>query len=258
MSAPPLSDGAVQERSIAVRPSDVAVREVGAPGAVAASVVALATLERLPVPIEIDRTDTIVTRRSSRKIAVGVGCSCSTSVGYLISPGCTRVRGHLNLVPRDVCPTVIRWCCPGKINRRTSIRRSRKRSGCTRCSRRVCGRIGDVGRITRTDRINGADSVMTRRSSRKITVGVGCSCSTSVGYLIRPGCACVRGHLNLVSRDGCPTVIRWCCPRKINRRTPSDVAVREVGAPGAVTADVVALATLEGLPVPAELIALTR
>ena len=48
MAAPPSLAGAVQERSIRVAPLAVAVRPVGAPGAV--GVVALATLEGLPVP----------------------------------------------------------------------------------------------------------------------------------------------------------------------------------------------------------------
>ena len=54
MAEPPVLDGAVQERSIAVLPLAVAERLVGAPGtvAVAASVVALATLEVVaPVPM---------------------------------------------------------------------------------------------------------------------------------------------------------------------------------------------------------------
>ena len=46
---PPLSAGAVQSRSIWVLPLAVAVRLVGAPGAVA-SVVASSTLEAAPVP----------------------------------------------------------------------------------------------------------------------------------------------------------------------------------------------------------------
>ena len=53
MALPPLSPGTVQARSIAVRPSAVAVRSVGAPGAPAAAVVALTTLEAVPVPAEL-------------------------------------------------------------------------------------------------------------------------------------------------------------------------------------------------------------
>ena len=51
MAAPPLLAGAVQERLMVVVPLAVAVRPVGAPGAVlAVGVVALATLEGAPVP----------------------------------------------------------------------------------------------------------------------------------------------------------------------------------------------------------------
>ena len=50
MAEPPVLPGALQERLIAVVPLAVAVRPVGAPGAVA-SVVALATLEAVPVPL---------------------------------------------------------------------------------------------------------------------------------------------------------------------------------------------------------------
>ena len=50
MAEPPVLPGALQERLIAVVPLAVAVRPVGAPGAVA-PVVALATLEAVPVPL---------------------------------------------------------------------------------------------------------------------------------------------------------------------------------------------------------------
>ena len=50
MAEPPVLPGALQERSIAVVPLAVAVRPVGAPGAVA-SVVALATSEAVPAPL---------------------------------------------------------------------------------------------------------------------------------------------------------------------------------------------------------------
>ena len=50
MAEPPVLAGALQERLIAVVPLAVAVRPVGAPGAVA-SVVALATLEAVPAPL---------------------------------------------------------------------------------------------------------------------------------------------------------------------------------------------------------------
>ena len=53
MAAPPVLVGAVQLRSMAVCPSAVALSEVGAPGAVAASVVALAVLDAGPVPAEL-------------------------------------------------------------------------------------------------------------------------------------------------------------------------------------------------------------
>ena len=55
MAEPPLSDGAVQERSIVLVPLAVAERPVGAPGTVvaASSVVALSTLEASPVPTEL-------------------------------------------------------------------------------------------------------------------------------------------------------------------------------------------------------------
>ena len=55
MAAPPLSPGAVHERSIVVVPLAVAARLVGAPGTVlaAASVVASSTLEAAPVPTEL-------------------------------------------------------------------------------------------------------------------------------------------------------------------------------------------------------------
>ena len=52
MAEPPVLAGALQERSIAVVPLAVAVSPVGAPGAVA-SVVALATLEAVPVPLAL-------------------------------------------------------------------------------------------------------------------------------------------------------------------------------------------------------------
>ena len=52
MAEPPVLAGALQERSIAVVPLAVAVRPVGAPGAVA-SVVALATLEGTPAPLAL-------------------------------------------------------------------------------------------------------------------------------------------------------------------------------------------------------------
>ena len=48
MAEPPVLAGALQERLIAVVPLAVAVRPVGAPGAVA-PVVALATLEAAPL-----------------------------------------------------------------------------------------------------------------------------------------------------------------------------------------------------------------
>ena len=50
MAEPPVLPGALQERLIAVVPLAVAVRPVGAPGAVA-SVVALSTLEAVPAPL---------------------------------------------------------------------------------------------------------------------------------------------------------------------------------------------------------------
>ena len=50
MAEPPVLAGALQERLIAVVPLAVAVRPVGAPGAVA-SVVALSTLEAVPAPL---------------------------------------------------------------------------------------------------------------------------------------------------------------------------------------------------------------
>ena len=54
MAAPPSLAGAVQERSIRVAPLAVAVRPVGAPGAVSpVGVVALATLEGAPAPTEL-------------------------------------------------------------------------------------------------------------------------------------------------------------------------------------------------------------
>lgn len=53
MVAPPFSEGGVQERLMMVRPDAVAMREVGAPGGVAAAVVALATLDTAPVPAEL-------------------------------------------------------------------------------------------------------------------------------------------------------------------------------------------------------------
>ena len=55
MAEPPLSAGAVHERSIVVVPLAVAVRLVGAPGTVvaASSVVALSTLEAAPVPLAL-------------------------------------------------------------------------------------------------------------------------------------------------------------------------------------------------------------
>ena len=55
MAEPPLSPGAVHERSIVVVPLAVAVRLVGAPGSVgaASSVVALSVLEAAPVPTEL-------------------------------------------------------------------------------------------------------------------------------------------------------------------------------------------------------------
>ena len=54
MAEPPLSAGAVHERLIVVVPLAVAVRLVGAPGAVlAVLVVALATLEVVLVPTEL-------------------------------------------------------------------------------------------------------------------------------------------------------------------------------------------------------------
>ena len=52
MAEPPVLAGALQERLIAVVPLAVAVRPVGAPGAVA-SVVALATLEAVPAPLAL-------------------------------------------------------------------------------------------------------------------------------------------------------------------------------------------------------------
>ena len=52
MAEPPVLAGALQERSIAVVPLAVAVRPVGAPGALAVvAVVALSTLEGVPVPL---------------------------------------------------------------------------------------------------------------------------------------------------------------------------------------------------------------
>ena len=55
IEASPSSDGSVQSRSIVLVPLAVAVRPVGAPGSVgaAASVVALAVLEAVPVPTEL-------------------------------------------------------------------------------------------------------------------------------------------------------------------------------------------------------------
>ena len=50
MAEPPVLPGALQERSIWVVPLAVAVRPVGAPGAVV-PVVALSTLEAVPVPL---------------------------------------------------------------------------------------------------------------------------------------------------------------------------------------------------------------
>ena len=50
MAEPPVLAGALQERLIAVVPLAVAVRPVGAPGAVA-PVVALSTLEAVPAPL---------------------------------------------------------------------------------------------------------------------------------------------------------------------------------------------------------------
>jgi len=52
MAAPPLLLGAVHDRLMAVRPEAVAVNPVGVPGAVAAAVVALATVDQLPHPTE--------------------------------------------------------------------------------------------------------------------------------------------------------------------------------------------------------------
>ena len=52
MAEPPVLAGALQERLIAVVPLAVAVRPVGAPGAVA-PVVALATLEGTPAPLAL-------------------------------------------------------------------------------------------------------------------------------------------------------------------------------------------------------------
>ena len=51
MTRPPLSAGAVQERSIWVVPLAVAVRPVGAPGAVAATVELLVTAGTLFMPV---------------------------------------------------------------------------------------------------------------------------------------------------------------------------------------------------------------
>ena len=53
IAEPPVLAGADQERSIAVLPLDVAERLVGAPGAVAAPVVASATLEEVLVPMPL-------------------------------------------------------------------------------------------------------------------------------------------------------------------------------------------------------------
>ena len=50
MAEPPVLAGALQERLIAVVPLAVAVRPVGAPGAVV-PVVALSTLEAVPAPL---------------------------------------------------------------------------------------------------------------------------------------------------------------------------------------------------------------
>ena len=52
MAEPPVLAGAVQERAIRVVQLAVAVRPVGAPGRVV-KVVALATLEASPVPLEL-------------------------------------------------------------------------------------------------------------------------------------------------------------------------------------------------------------
>jgi len=50
MAAPPLLLGAVHDRLIVVWPSAAALSDVGAPGAVAAAVLALAVLEATLVP----------------------------------------------------------------------------------------------------------------------------------------------------------------------------------------------------------------
>jgi len=50
MAAPPLLEGTIHDRLIVVCPSAVAISDLGALGAVAAAVVALAVLETAPVP----------------------------------------------------------------------------------------------------------------------------------------------------------------------------------------------------------------
>ena len=53
MAAPPVLAGAVQLRLMMVCPSAVALSDVGAPGAVAASVVAFAVLDQSLLPSEL-------------------------------------------------------------------------------------------------------------------------------------------------------------------------------------------------------------
>ena len=53
MAAPPVIEGAIQERAIRVTPSALAFSPVGAAGTVGGVVVALATSEAGPVPTEL-------------------------------------------------------------------------------------------------------------------------------------------------------------------------------------------------------------
>ena len=108
--------GALQERLIAVVPLAVAVRPVGAPGAVA-SVVALSTLEADAGAVGVDGGDAVVARGAGGQPGVRVGGGGIARVGDEVGPAGGAIGGDLDLVAGDGGAAGAGRGAPGEVDR---------------------------------------------------------------------------------------------------------------------------------------------
>ncbi len=118
MGTPPLSLGTVQERTIRVGPEGIAVKFLGAPGALSSDSTGLRRCMGhsgwVSYASGIDRRDAVIVRRACVNYPIYKGCTSPQSIRYEFPPRSLTIKRSPNAVARNGRSTIAIGSRPSK------------------------------------------------------------------------------------------------------------------------------------------------